>query len=148
MITITDISARIAGRLLLDNASLTLPAGTKAGLVGRNGAGKSTLFRVITGDLASESGSVSFPKNTRIGQVAQEAPGTEESLLEIVLKADEERLSLLAEAETASDPARIADIQIRLTDIEAHSAEARAAAILSGLGFDAAAQARPASSFS
>ncbi|BDA83772.1 glycosyl transferase family 1 [Aureimonas sp. SA4125] len=148
MLQITDLSARVAGRLLIDHATLTLPAGTKAGLVGRNGAGKSTLFRVITGDLASESGSVSFPKNTRIGQVAQEAPGTEESLLEIVLKADEERLSLLAEAETASDPARIADIQIRLTDIEAHSAEARAAAILSGLGFDAAAQARPASSFS
>jgi ATP-binding cassette subfamily F protein 3 len=148
MLQITDLSARVAGRLLIDHATLTLPAGTKAGLVGRNGAGKSTLFRVITGDLASESGSVSFPKNTRIGQVAQEAPGTEESLLEIVLKADEERLALMAEAETASDPARIADIQIRLTDIEAHSAEARAAAILSGLGFNAAAQARPASSFS
>jgi ATP-binding cassette subfamily F protein 3 len=148
MLQITDLSARVAGRLLIDHATLTLPAGTKAGLVGRNGAGKSTLFRVITGDLASESGSVSFPKNTRIGQVAQEAPGTEESLLEIVLKADEERLALMAEAETATDPARIADIQIRLTDIEAHSAEARAAAILSGLGFDAAAQARPASSFS
>jgi ATP-binding cassette subfamily F protein 3 len=148
MLQITDLSARVAGRLLIDHATLTLPAGTKAGLVGRNGAGKSTLFRVITGDLASESGSVSFPKNTRIGQVAQEAPGTEESLLEIVLKADEERLALMAEAETASDPSRIADIQIRLTDIEAHSAEARAAAILSGLGFDAAAQARPASSFS
>ncbi|GGD13058.1 ABC-F family ATP-binding cassette domain-containing protein [Aureimonas glaciei] len=148
MLQITDLSARVAGRLLIDHATLTLPAGTKAGLVGRNGAGKSTLFRVITGDLASESGSVSFPKNTRIGQVAQEAPGTEESLLEIVLKADEERLALMAEAETASDPSRIADIQIRLTDIEAHSAEARAAAILSGLGFNAAAQARPASSFS
>ena len=76
MITITDLSARIAGRLLLDHASVTLPAGTKAGLVGRNGAGKSTLFRVITGDMGSETGSVSLPKSARIGQVAQEAPGT------------------------------------------------------------------------
>ncbi|MBX5228815.1 ABC-F family ATP-binding cassette domain-containing protein [Rhizobium sp. NLR9b] len=148
MITITDISARIAGRLLLDNASVSLPSGTKAGLVGRNGAGKSTLFRVITGDLGSETGAVSIPKAARIGQVAQEAPGTEDSLIEIVLAADKERAALLAEAETASDPHRIAEIQMRLVDIDAHSAEARAASILAGLGFDQAAQARPASSFS
>ncbi|MBX4931735.1 ABC-F family ATP-binding cassette domain-containing protein [Rhizobium bangladeshense] len=148
MITLTDISARIAGRLLLDNASLSLPSGTKAGLVGRNGAGKSTLFRVITGDLGSETGSVSIPKAARIGQVAQEAPGTEDSLIEIVLAADKERAALLAEAETASDPHRIAEIQMRLVDIDAHSAEARAASILAGLGFDQPAQARPASSFS
>lgn len=148
MITITDLSARIAGRLLLDHASVSLPTGTKAGLVGRNGAGKSTLFRVITGDLAAESGSVSLPKNARIGQVAQEAPGTEDPLIEIVLAADKERTALLKEAETATDPNRIAEIQMRLVDIDAHSAEARAASILAGLGFDAEAQARPASSFS
>ncbi|MGZ2482857.1 ATP-binding cassette subfamily F protein 3 [Rhizobium pisi] len=148
MITITDISARIVGRLLLDNATVSLPSGTKAGLVGRNGAGKSTLFRVITGDLGAESGSVSIPKGARIGQVAQEAPGTEDTLIEIVLAADKERAALLTEAETASDPHRIAEIQMRLVDIDAHSAEARAASILAGLGFDQAAQARPASSFS
>ncbi len=148
MISITDLSARIAGRLLLDHASVSLPDGAKVGLVGRNGAGKSTLFRVITGDLAAESGVVTMPKNTRIGQVAQEAPGTEESLISIVLAADKERSALLKEAETASDPHRIAEIQMRLVDIDAHSAEARAASILSGLGFDHEAQQRPASSFS
>lgn len=148
MIQISGLSARIAGRLLIDNASVTLPAGTKAGLVGRNGAGKSTLFRVITGELAAEAGSVSLPKNARIGQVAQEAPGTEEPLIEIVLKADRERTALIAESETAVDPHRIAEIQTRLADIGAHSAEARAASILAGLGFDHEAQKRPASSFS
>jgi ATP-binding cassette subfamily F protein 3 len=148
MLIINDLSLRIAGRLLLDHASLTLPAGTKAGLVGRNGTGKTTLFKAITGDLSSETGSVSLPKNTRIGQVAQEAPGTEEPLIEIVLKADVERAALLAEEETATDPHRIAEIHIRLADIDAHSAESRAATILAGLGFDDAAQRRPASSFS
>lgn len=148
MITITDLSARIAGRLLLDHASVTLPAGVKAGLVGRNGAGKSTLFRVITGDFSAESGSVTIPKQARIGQVAQEAPGTEDSLISIVLSADKERSALLAEAETATDPHRIAEIQMRLVDIDAHSAEARASSILAGLGFDHEAQLRPASSFS
>ena len=148
MLTITDLSVRIAGRLLIENASLALPAGVKAGLVGRNGAGKTTLFRAITGELSPESGSVFMPKNTRIGQVAQEAPSEETPLIDIVLRADLERAKLMAEAETATDPHRIAEIQTRLVDIDAHSAEARAAAILSGLGFDHEAQKRPASSFS
>lgn len=148
MIQISGLSARIAGRLLIENASVTLPAGTKAGLVGRNGAGKSTLFRIITGEFASEAGTIALPKNARIGQVAQEAPGTEEPLIEIVLKADKERTALVTEAETATDPHRIAEIQTRLVDIGAHSAEARAASILAGLGFDHEAQLRPASSFS
>ncbi|MFI0843676.1 ABC-F family ATP-binding cassette domain-containing protein [Mesorhizobium sp. IMUNJ 23232] len=148
MLTINDLSLRIAGRLLLDHASLSLPEGAKAGLVGRNGTGKTTLFRAITGDLSSETGSISLPKNTRIGQVAQEAPGTEDALIEIVLAADAERAALLAEEQTATDPHRIAEIHIRLADIDAHSAEARAATILAGLGFDSEAQRRPASSFS
>ena len=148
MLTLTDISARIAGRLLIDHASLYLPEGTKAGFVGRNGAGKSTLFRMITGELATETGAVTLPRNCRIGQVAQEAPGTDEPLIDIVLKADAERLALLTEAETATDPDRIAEIHTRLADIDSHSAEARAASILAGLGFDQAAQKRPASSFS
>src|SRR5690606_27756597 len=83
MLTLNDISLRIAGRLLLDHASLTLPAGTHAGLVGRNGTGKTTLFKAITGELSPETGSIGLPKNLRIGQVAQEAPGTEEPLIEI-----------------------------------------------------------------
>ena len=98
--------------------------------------------------MSSETGSVSLPKNTRIGQVAQEAPGTEEPLIEIVLKADVERAALMAEELTTTDPHRIAEIHMRLADIDAHSAESRAATILAGLGFDDAAQQRPASSFS
>jgi ATP-binding cassette subfamily F protein 3 len=148
MITLNNLSARIVGRLLIDQATVALPAGIKAGLVGKNGAGKSTLFKIITGDMEAETGSVSIPKNARIGQVAQEAPGTEEPLIEIVLKADKEREALLAESETATDAHRIAEIHMRLADIQAHSAESRAASILAGLGFDAAAQLRPASSFS
>ncbi|PRX09926.1 UNVERIFIED_ORG: ATP-binding cassette subfamily F protein 3 [Martelella mediterranea] len=148
MITISDLSVRVAGRLLIEHASVSIPDGMKVGLVGRNGAGKSTLFKVLTGALSSETGTVSLPKQARIGQVAQEAPGTEDPLIEIVLAADKERAALLAEAETATDPHRIAEIQTRLVDIDAHSAEARAASILSGLGFDETAQRRPASSFS
>ncbi|MEP0519186.1 MAG: ABC-F family ATP-binding cassette domain-containing protein [Hyphomicrobiales bacterium] len=148
MLTINSITFRMAGRLLLEDATLSVPAGTKIGLVGKNGTGKTTLFKLITRDLAPESGSISLVRNARVGQVAQEAPGGPDTLLEFVLQADKERTALLAEAETATDPDRISDIYTRLSDIDAYSAESRAGTILSGLGFDAEAQSRPCSDFS
>ena len=148
MLHINELTFRIGGRLLLENASVAIPEGHKVGLVGRNGAGKSTLFHLILGDLHSESGGVTLPKNARIGTVAQEAPGGDDTLLETVLQGDKERASLLAEAETAHDPHRIAEIQMRLADIDAHSAPSRAATILSGLGFSEETQNGPCSALS
>ena len=148
MLTISDISLRIAGRLLIDRANVQIVPGARVGLVGRNGTGKSTLFQAIRGEIPTETGQIIVPPRWRIGSLAQEAPGGPESLIEVVLAADRERAALLREAETAHDPHRIADIQTRLADIGAHAAPARAAAILSGLGFSAADQSRPCSEFS
>jgi ATP-binding cassette subfamily F protein 3 len=148
MLTISDLTYRIGGRALLDQATVTLPAGTRAGLVGRNGAGKTTLFRIIAGEVAPEQGDVRFSRRSRIGRIAQEAPDGPESLLDVVLTADTERTRLLLEAETECEPARIAEIQCRLADISAHSAPARAAEILAGLGFSHADQQRPCREFS
>src|SRR3954468_4177399 len=148
MLSITDISVRIAGRLLIDHGSAQIVPGARVGFVGRNGVGKSTLFSAIRGELPIEAGAIAIPPRWRIGSLAQEAPNGPESLLEVVLKADLERDALLREAETAHDPHRIAEIQTRLVDIEAHSAPARAAAILDGLGFSTADQARPCQEFS
>ncbi|MGJ4911454.1 ABC-F family ATP-binding cassette domain-containing protein [Bradyrhizobium sp. HKCCYLS2033] len=148
MLSITDISIRLAGRLLIDQSSVQIPPGARVGLVGRNGTGKSTLFKAIRGELSLETGSISVPLRWRIGSLAQEAPSGPESLIEVVLRADLERHALLHEAETAHDADRIAEIQTRLVDIDAHSAPARAAAILSGLGFSAADQARACAEFS
>ena len=148
MLSIENLTYRIAGRVLLEGASLSLPAGHHAGLVGRNGTGKSTLLKLIAGELHADSGDIGLPNGTRLGMVAQEAPDGPESLIDTVLKADKERTALLAEAEHATDPHRIADIHTRLADIEAHRAPARAAAVLDGLGFDAAQQLRPCRDFS
>src|SRR5882672_8245733 len=114
MLVLDDISIRVAGRLLLDGASARIPDGARVGLVGRNGIGKTTLFRAITGELSLEHGSFNLPAGARIGRLAQEAPGGPESLIEVVLAADSERAELLAEAESAHDPHRIAEIQTRL----------------------------------
>src|SRR3954470_3362935 len=148
MLSITDISIRLAGRLLIDDSSAQIVPGAHVGLVGRNGTGKSTLFKAIRGELPIEGGTITIPPRWSVGSLAQEAPNGPESLLEVVLKADLERDALLREADLAHDPHRIAEIQTRLVDIDAHSAPARAAAILSGLGFSTADQARPCSEFS
>ncbi len=148
MLRIEDINYAVEGRPLFDGASATIPDGHKVGLVGRNGTGKTTLFRLIRGELALESGNIVLPKRARIGGVAQEVPSSDVSLINTVLAADTERSALMAEADNATDPARIAEIQTRLTDIDAWSAKARAASILKGLGFDDADQQRPCSDFS
>ncbi|WP_041527287.1 ABC-F family ATP-binding cassette domain-containing protein [Paracoccus aminophilus] len=148
MLRLDDISFSIAGRPLFEHASAVIPTGHKVGLVGPNGAGKTTLFRILRGELHADGGEISLPSRARIGGVAQEAPGTELSVLDTVLAADTERASLMVESETATDPHRIADIHSRLADIDAWSAEARAATILRGLGFSTEDQARPTSDYS
>jgi ATP-binding cassette, subfamily F, member 3 len=148
MLMIEDITYNVEGRPLFEGATATIPTGHKVGLVGRNGAGKTTLFRLIRGELALEGGTITLPQRARIGGVAQEVPSSETSLLDTVLAADTERASLMAEAETAHDAHRIAEIQSRLTDIDAWSAEGRASSILKGLGFDPEQQLMPCSAFS
>src|ERR1700754_3744044 len=148
MLSLSDISVRIAGRLLIDSSSVQIVPGSRVGFVGRNGVGKSTLFHAIRGDLPTESGTIALPPRWRIGSLAQEAPDGPQSLIDTVLKADLERDALLREADTAHAPHGSAEIETGLVAIDAHSAPARAAAILSGLGFSASDQLRPCQEFS
>jgi ATP-binding cassette, subfamily F, member 3 len=148
MLRIEDITWSVDGRLLFEGASASIPTGHKVGLVGRNGTGKTTLFRLIRGELTLEGGRISLPSRARIGGVAQEVPGSEVSLIDTVLAADTERAALMDEAAHATEPSRISDIQTRLADIDAWSAEGRASAILKGLGFTDAEQRMPCSAFS
>ncbi len=148
MLHINDVVFRFGGRILFEGATLHIAAGQKVGLVGRNGSGKSTLFKLILGEMAPDDGEITVRPRVRIGRVAQEAPGGETTPLEHVLAADTERVALLAEADAAPDPNRIADIHDRLNTIDAHTGPARAAAILAGLGFNEAAQNRPLRGYS
>ena len=148
MLHINDLTFRIGGRLLFDQATVHIPAGQRIGVIGRNGAGKSTLFRLIRGEAHPDAGSLNIRPRTSMGWVAQDMPDGERTPLDFVLAADQERATLLDEAETCTDPHRIGDIHDRLAAIDAHTGEARAAAILAGLGFSADEQIRPLSSFS
>lgn len=148
MLHINDLTYRIEGRPLFTQATLAISQGQKVGLVGRNGTGKSTLFRLIKGEITPDDGAITLRANMRLGCVDQEVPGGPTSLMDTVLMADIERTDLLAEAETATEPMRIAQIHTRLADIDAYTAEARAGSILSGLGFNGADQQRPCGDFS
>jgi ATP-binding cassette subfamily F protein 3 len=148
MLHVSDLSFRHGERVLFDRASVAFSDGWKVGLVGRNGAGKSTLLRIIQGQIEADSGEINLMGRTRIGSVPQDPPGGDIPVLDAVLAADVERTALLAEAETSHDGLRLAEIHMRLEEIGAASAPSRAAAILSGLGFDNEAQSRPCGEFS
>ena len=148
MLALQSLSYRVAGRGLLEDVSVNIPAGWRVGLVGPNGAGKSTLFKIIAGDLAPDGGAVSFIKGATLGMVRQDLPDDDTTILDVVLAADAERTQLLREAETTEDIDRIGVIYDRLNEIGAYDAPSRAASILAGLGFSEAAQNSPISSFS
>ncbi|GGD33131.1 ABC-F family ATP-binding cassette domain-containing protein [Aureimonas glaciei] len=147
MLQITNLVFNGWGRKFFDDASVLLPVGAKVGLVGRNGVGKSTLFKLILGSLGPDGGEIALPKAARIGSVDQEHPATPISLIDTILEADLERAELTAALETA-EPEEMGDIYMRLFDIDADGAPARAAEILSGLGFSTADLDRPMSEFS
>src|SRR5580658_1514501 len=147
MLRIDNLVFNAWGRKFFDGASVAIPAGTKVGLVGRNGVGKSTLFKLILGELAAQGGEIVLPKNARIGSVDQEHPATPVTLIDTVLAADTQRETLNAQLETA-EPEELAEIYQRLNAIDADRAPARAAEILSGLGFSNDDLARPMAEFS
>ena len=148
MINFKNIYFSIGGVPLFENASGFVPTGHKVGIVGRNGAGKTTLFKLILNEIILDGGVIEVPKNYKIGYVSQEAPSTEVTLLDTVLKSDIERSQLLYNAQIEKDPNKIAEIHTRLSDINAYSAEARASSILNGLGFSKDDLIKPCSSFS
>lgn len=147
MLQITDLTFNAWGRKFLVDASVSLPPGSKVGLVGRNGIGKSTLFKLILGELHAAGDEISLPKTARIGSVDQEHPATPVSVIDTILEADVERHTLLGRLETA-EPEEMGEIWSRLIEIDADAAPARAAEILVGLGFDQENQTRPMSEFS
>src|SRR5271154_6038171 len=147
MLRIENLVFDAWGRRFFDSASVSIPNGTKVGLVGRNGVGKSTLFKLILGELAAQSGEILLPKATTIGSVAQEHPATPITLIDTILAADTQREELNAALETA-EPEELAEIYERLNAIDADLAPSRAAEILSGLGFSNADLDRPMAEFS
>lgn len=140
MLTITNLDYAVQGRPLFSQASAFIASGWKVGLIGRNGTGKSTLLRLIREEVESPSpdGSIRLNKRARLGWVAQEVDPSDDTIMDVVLAADQERHALMKASETETDPDLLGEIYERLTDMDAWNADTRAAIVLSGLGFKTA----------
>lgn len=148
MLTITNLTYKIGGRTIIENVSLNIVDGWKVGVVGLNGAGKSTLFKLIAGDLEADGGDISMTARHRLGMVRQDIPETDTPLIDMVLAADTDMAQAWHDAETETDPNKLADIYQRLADMDAYAAPAKAASLLTGLGFKEHQLYEPFSSFS
>jgi ATP-binding cassette, subfamily F, member 3 len=151
MIILKNVTLRRGVKVLLDSTSVTINPGEKVGLVGRNGAGKSTLFGLLNGTLHEDGGDCSIPAQWRMAQVAQDMPETEQSATDFVIDGDTTLLAAQAEvhaAEASDDGMRMAHAYMDLHDAGAHDAEARAQALILGLGFKTSELANPVNSFS
>ncbi|MGH6627020.1 MAG: ABC-F family ATP-binding cassette domain-containing protein [Burkholderiaceae bacterium] len=151
MIVLKNVTLRRSAKVLLDNASVTLNPGEKVGLVGRNGAGKSTLFALLNGSLHEDAGDFNLPAQWRMAQVAQDMPETEQSATDFVIEGDTALVAAQAEvqaAEASDDGERMAHAYMALHDAGAHDAQARAQALILGLGFKTSELDQPVNSFS
>lgn len=149
MIEIKDLSFHFGLRTLFEDASVLIQDGQKVGLVGPNGCGKSTLFKLITGVFSPDGGKIEITRGTQIATVAQEIADPSQPLLPYVLAADKELSALEKESQRADiSGERLAEVFDRMEFLGAHSATARASAILSGLGFENKDFHRPLKEFS
>ncbi len=148
MLSIANLTYRVGGRTILEDCAMNVQDGWRVGVVGLNGAGKSTLFKLITGELHNDGGSISMSPKQKLGQVRQDMPETDDALIDVVLAAHTEMAALWKATETEEDPNKIADIYQALADMDAYSAPSKAATLLQGLGFKESQLSEPFSSFS
>ena len=148
MLSVTNLTYRIAGRTILENCNINVMDGWKVGVVGLNGAGKSTLFKLAAGELHADGGDISMTNKHKLAMVRQDMPEVDTPLIDLVVQANAELAQLLADAETETDPYKISEIHERLMEMDAYSAPSRAAVLLTGLGFKDEQLYEPFSSFS
>lgn len=148
MLTISNLTYKIGTRTIIENASINIVDNWKVGVIGLNGTGKTTLFKLIAGELQADGGSIMTTARQRLGWVRQDIPETDTPLLDLVLAANEDMAQAWRDAETETDPNKLADIYQRLSDMDAYAAPAKAATLLTGLGFREHQLQEPFSSFS
>lgn len=148
MIDISSLSYHIGKRSIFEDACAFIDKGHKVGLVGLNGCGKTTLFKLILGQLYPDGGQITISKDTRIAAVEQDIKDINQTVLNHVLNSDTQMKALYDELEKNPTGLRLAEIYDKLDTLGAHSAPARASAILGGLGFSEKDLNRPLKEFS
>ncbi|PYF69423.1 ABC-F family ATP-binding cassette domain-containing protein [Pedobacter nutrimenti] len=160
MISINDLTFLIGSRALYDEANWHIKPGDRVGLIGANGTGKSTLLKIIVGEYAPSSGSVSMSKDLKIGYLNQDllSYDSHHSILHVAMEAFERQNQLHDEIEVLLKKIetdyseevlnKLSDKQQEFEALDGYNIEYRANEILAGLGFSTQDQQRPLNTFS
>ena len=149
MITLRNASLRRGNRVLLEDVSLIIYAGQKVGITGANGTGKSSLFALLRGEIHTDSGDLYIPPRLTIAHVAQEIATLDRPAIEYVIDGDAELRDIETQLELETDNGKhIAALYARYENCGGYTVRARAAQLLSGLGFAVPDHVRPVQSFS
>jgi ATP-binding cassette subfamily F protein 3 len=148
MLNILNMTYLQGGVALFQQANLQAYANQRIGLVGKNGCGKSTLFRLIRGELQPESGEVSLQSGKTLAYVEQEIANSDQAAMEFVLDGDIKLRQFEKILAQGQHDAAWFEAQQQFESIDGYGAPARAAQLLSGLGFDTDSLERRVDSFS
>jgi len=160
MIAINNLTFEIGARALYEEANWHIKPGEKTGLIGANGTGKTTLLKLIVGEYAPTSGTISMAKDIKIGYLNQDLLSyqSEKNILHVAMEAFErqnqlhdqiERLLEKLETDYSDDLIqKLSDKQMEFEALDGYNIEYRAHEILAGLGFSDADQKRKLSEFS
>ncbi|MFO0665597.1 MAG: ABC-F family ATP-binding cassette domain-containing protein [Polyangiaceae bacterium] len=153
MIGITNLGKAYGGRVLFENVSLQFNAGARYGLVGANGSGKTTFLKILSGDETATDGTIAIPKNARIGVLRQDRfLDDAKIILDLAMMGEAKVWEALQERsriiQGEGDPNRLADLEDTLAHFDGYTLEARATAVLEGLGIPIALHRGPLSSLS
>jgi len=138
MLQAIELGIRRGDKILFEASNFQVHPGQKVGISGANGCGKSSLFAVITGELHTDTGELKFPDSWQVAHVAQHLPDSDRLAIDHVLDGDSQLRDIqrrLTQAEQQHDGVRIAELHTALDNIQGYSANARAGALLAGLGF-------------
>ncbi len=147
MITLKDVSLRRGPKLLYSGVDLRVSSGQRVGVTGRNGCGKTSLFSLFLGKLQVDDGDIDIPSKWMIAHVDQETPAVDTSAIDYVIDGDKELREVEKQLEL-SEGEELANLYIRLGEVDGYTANARAAKLLNGLGFSESQLIQPVRSFS
>lgn len=163
MIHLSSISKQHSSQILFRDASFQILPGSRTGLVGANGSGKTTIFRLITGEEEADSGEITCAKRTTIGYFSQDVGDMQgRSALEEVMAGSSVTMQLAEELqrmemamcdpmddeEMASLLERYGSVQEEFEHRGGYDLDARAKAVLTGLGIGPDRYDHPVESFS
>ena len=138
MITLRNLTLQRGNRRLFSSVELTVHRGYTVGVVGANGVGKSSLLGLVRGDLQPDEGDIVLSRELEIASVSQETPSSARPAIEYVLDGDVRLRELehrLADSDATGDGEQIATLHAEYEALGGYTANARAARMLSGLGF-------------